>query len=566
MKIFKSVYEFKPKEFQILYFKQNYPKQNKNQIKIIYKNKLYSLIKFKNIEDEQKKYKIKFIIFETSFSYNKLNKGDNKSLLKFNEIDNSKKINYKCNNILEFIGEQIFKTVYNIKERDNLINIFGSGFVENNKDKYNIMYNNKLFPLKDEFLINDIDIKDKNNKKLEIILIKSKFNYVYNYLNHKNNNYDVQINMINIEERSLSEYEDEFNEYNSGYKINSSINSDKIYIESLYISYITSKTSESNSSISEEKLLPFSGENNIYESNKISLLYEQSSLISFLDVSNIFKLYPNSYNLSSNYIENIGAMFSGCSSLISLSNVSNWNTSHLKDMSNLFYGCSSLISLSDISNWNISNVEDMRYMFYGCTSLISLPDISNWNTSNVINMNEMFGLCSSLISLPNISRWNTSNVNNMNGMFWECSSLMSLPDISNWNLSNVKDIRALFSRCASLISFPDISNWDTSNINNMRFLFIGCSSLVSLPDISNWNTSNVKDMGGIFGRCPSLISLPNISKWDTSNVVNISEMFYGCSSLISLPDISNWNLSNVEDMEKIFNECLSLISLPDIPI
>jgi len=42
----------------------------------------------------------------------------------------------------------------------------------------------------------------------------------------------------------------------------------------------------------------------------------------------------------------------------------------------MFYGCSSLISLPDISKWNMNNNIDISYMFYGCSSLSSLPDIS----------------------------------------------------------------------------------------------------------------------------------------------------------------------------------------------
>ena len=43
----------------------------------------------------------------------------------------------------------------------------------------------------------------------------------------------------------------------------------------------------------------------------------------------------------------------------------------------------------------LSNVTDMSYMFNGCSSLISLPDISKWDTKNVTNMSEMFYGCSS---------------------------------------------------------------------------------------------------------------------------------------------------------------------------
>ena len=54
----------------------------------------------------------------------------------------------------------------------------------------------------------------------------------------------------------------------------------------------------------------------------------------------------------------------------------------------------------------IKNVTNMESMFYGCSSLLSLPDISKWNTSNVTNMGYMFFGCSSLSSLPDISKWN----------------------------------------------------------------------------------------------------------------------------------------------------------------
>ena len=43
-----------------------------------------------------------------------------------------------------------------------------------------------------------------------------------------------------------------------------------------------------------------------------------------------------------------------------------------------------------------TNVTDMSYMFYGCSSLISLPDISKWDTKNV-NMSNMFDKCHNLL-------------------------------------------------------------------------------------------------------------------------------------------------------------------------
>ena len=63
----------------------------------------------------------------------------------------------------------------------------------------------------------------------------------------------------------------------------------------------------------------------------------------------------------------------------------------------------------------------MKDMFYGCSSLLSLPDISKWNTSDVIDISGMFYNCSSLTSFLDISKWNTFNATNMKSMLFGCS-------------------------------------------------------------------------------------------------------------------------------------------------
>ena len=66
----------------------------------------------------------------------------------------------------------------------------------------------------------------------------------------------------------------------------------------------------------------------------------------------------------------------------------------------------------------------MSHMFDGCSSLLSLPDISKWKTNNVNNMSNMFSRCSSLSSLPDISKWNTNNANYISGMFYGCLNII----------------------------------------------------------------------------------------------------------------------------------------------
>ena len=75
----------------------------------------------------------------------------------------------------------------------------------------------------------------------------------------------------------------------------------------------------------------------------------------------------------------------------------------------------------------------MNDMFKGCTSLLSLPDISMWNTNEVKNIKEIFEGCISLLSLPDISLLEFEAVHFIDNITKDCFSLMYLPDISQWN-------------------------------------------------------------------------------------------------------------------------------------
>ena len=167
----------------------------------------------------------------------------------------------------------------------------------------------------------------------------------------------------------------------------------------------------------------------------------------------------------------------------------------LTTIQGMFSMCNSLLSSSDISNFDTSHVKNMSYIFYECSALLSLPDISKWDTSNAMDMNNMFSGCQSLNSLPDISKWNTSNVNNFSCMFYRCQSLSFIPDISQWNISKAYDIGWMFRDCSSLLLLPDISKWNANKIANMISMFEGCSTLQYLPDISNLITSVDNNFG-----------------------------------------------------------------------
>lgn len=80
-------------------------------------------------------------------------------------------------------------------------------------------------------------------------------------------------------------------------------------------------------------------------------------------------------------------------------------------MSNWFNGCKNMTTC-DLDKLDTSNVTDMYGMFSGCSSLTSVGDLSGWNTSNVTYMLSMFASCSKLSA--DCSNWNVSKVTRHN--------------------------------------------------------------------------------------------------------------------------------------------------------
>ena len=234
--------------------------------------------------------------------------------------------------------------------------------------------------------------------------------------------------------------------------------------------------------------LAFVGKNE----NNCKIVYEDK-IINLIEKINIEKNYDkNRLEIKLIGIKNVNDasfMFSQCSALLSLPDISKWDTKNVTSMCNMFQECSSLTCLPDISKWNTSNVKDMKYMFYGCLSLLYLPDISKWDISNVENTSYMFDSCELLSSLPDISKWNTSKIKSMSNMFFHCKSLTSLPDISKWDLNNVKDIKYMFFNCLSLTEIPDISKWNIKDGTISIFLFGFCINIVKIP--SKFQSENV---------------------------------------------------------------------------
>ena len=246
--------------------------------------------------------------------------------------------------------------------KEDVIRILGKDFVKQNKNNCKIIYNNKKYKLKE--YLNEIDDNyNHNNKEIKLKIIG--INNIVDFTDMFHGCFHLlsvsESKIENIQE-CISQSYDIFNDNNS--------------YSSLFDETKTKDTIEENKIIN-------------YENNNLFDLF-YGCISSFENISSISK---NEENYNSTNIENE----------INCIQISSTNKNKIKYMKRMFSGCYSLVSIPDISQWDTSNVTDMKFMFNKCRSLISLPDLSKWNTSNVTDMSKMFKGCINLIIHSNIN-------------------------------------------------------------------------------------------------------------------------------------------------------------------
>lgn len=217
-----------------------------------------------------------------------------------------------------------------------------------------------------------------------------------------------------------------------------------------------------------------------------------------------------------------------------------------------FYCFEGLTKIEHLDYLNTSEVENMGSMFSKCTSLETL-DLSSFNTEKVTNMFEMFVGSTNLRTINLPKGFIGSNVTDLNGMFRGCARLTEL-DLSGSNAEKVKDMCKMFYGCVALSNL-NLSGFKTGSVTDMRYLFSSCQSLESL-DLSGFNTENVSSMVSMFSQCSSLRSL-DLSSFNTSKVIDMNLMFYMCTNLESI-DLSSFDTENLQQMARMFYSCTKL--------
>ena len=132
-------------------------------------------------------------------------------------------------------------------------------------------------------------------------------------------------------------------------------------------------------------------------------------------------------------------------------------------MSCLFSDCSALIKIPDISTWVVKNVIDMKYMFKNCSSLIHLPEICKWKINEGTDFKGIFSGCSHILFFPTLNEVNNQigyNIIDNPSSF----SNPNLDSVNNFN-SNVKS-NSVFNRLSS-ISVESTNESRVSSINTL---------------------------------------------------------------------------------------------------
>ena len=321
-----------------------------------------------------------------------------------------------------------------------------------------------------------------------------------------------------------------------------------------------------------------------------------------------------------NYVRraaSIDSMFYNCSSLTAINNLNligsrgtSQSTYLLTSTSGMFSGCSSLKSITLGEYFTCDEVTDMSGMFEGCSGFTSANfRLTYLNTKKVKNASRMFkGVYSNSTGYVNHIRFNANMTfaacTDFSEMFSGCTYLYN---IENSNLiapaggdNTTISCDSMFSGCPNLgynTNYPqlDLSGFAPAGKVNARNMFSGTSSgntytankmkkiifsadgfslssgycmfrynsgltnMASLQNFDKLKTSEATSLYMMFAYCTNLTGL-NLSNFNTAKVTTMYGMFYGSSKLVQL-DLSTFSSAALTSVQYMFANCSTLTSV-----
>jgi|GEM_PF-2923356 len=262
-------------------------------------------------------------------------------------------------------------------------------------------------------------------------------------------------------------------------------------------------------------------------------------------------------------------LFWRCSGLKTINGLSYIDVSQSKAaLANIFSGCSSLTSISGVENWDVSNATDFTEFMENCSKVTDYSPLKDWKTSSAVTLKQAFNGCSNFNSdqLKYIKGWDVSKVKSLLQTFQYCN-LTNLDDLANWEFKVLWEMDNTFAYNKELTKIEGIQNWDVSTVTTMGSTFNGCKSLADISPLASWatKTSKLKNMRSTFSGCNSLTTVEPLKDWNVSAVTDMSFTFFACNSLTTIEPLKNWNCSSVTYTVKTFEYCSSLTEVRDLP-
>jgi surface protein len=286
------------------------------------------------------------------------------------------------------------------------------------------------------------------------------------------------------------------------------------------------------------------------------------------DGSNISSTYRMFYNASGlteldlsgftfGNTSNMLEMFRGCSSLqtIGLSVDTSNNTSDCS-LSNMFKADTSLVNANvTVTGGKISSLESM---FSGCTSLANLNNVSlDTSNSSGVSLKNMFTDCTGFTNLS-LDHLKLENVTSFDNMFSRCTNLtdLSFYACTKAGSTNVS-FTNMFAESTNLANLTMKGSGE--GITSTAYMFKGRTALRTV-NMGEFELSSITNLQEMFRDCTGLTSASlNIDTSASASDVSMKMMFYNDKLLTGASVVGDF--SKVSSLESMFESCFKLRSI-----
>ena len=415
------------------------------------------------------------------------------------------------------------KIIYDIEDFNKKVPIFGKQFVENNKEKCYIIYNNRKYRLQSYFKFEKNGLNELELQEVEQLKnLSYMFTYVYSI---KNFNFLSELDLSNVEN----------------------------------ISYMFAATN-----INDLKSISGWNTRNIKDMRGLFCLEYEKIPNSTTDLNPL-----KNWDVSN--VEDMSFMFGG-RKIISLKSLEKWELFKAKSLEGMFRKCEFLNGLEGIENWNLFSCKNIKDMFYQCKGIKSLVSLKYWDTSKIENMSRLF-YENNIESLKGLENWNLSNCINFNEIFKDCKLIEDLSPIQNWLNFSIYQNNEHFSSTFNPMPLLNQNNQNKNcnlftnqnNQNNNCNLFTNQNNrnnncnLFTNQNNQNNNCGNVaqneilKSMESMFENCSSIKSVIPLENWEIIKFNNFKYLFKNCKSIEDFSPLSKWKFRSSKETTDIFS-------------